>query len=102
MAAPRGSLRGPALFNGFAGGGTLGEFAGGSEAPALAEGVPALGAEGVLGGGDVAAGCLHPAPAGEILTGPLAPQAFDRTLAKDNSLAVGFFQRGFVHLQLER
>ncbi|NWR64998.1 NOXA1 oxidase, partial [Bucorvus abyssinicus] len=31
----------------------------------------------------------------------LSPQAFDRTLAKDNSLAVGFFQRGFVHLQLE-
>ncbi|XP_009991971.1 PREDICTED: NADPH oxidase activator 1-like [Chaetura pelagica] len=28
-------------------------------------------------------------------------QAFDRTVAKDNSLAVGFFQRGFVHLQLE-
>ncbi|XP_009578111.1 PREDICTED: LOW QUALITY PROTEIN: NADPH oxidase activator 1, partial [Fulmarus glacialis] len=27
--------------------------------------------------------------------------AFDKTLAKDNSLAVGFFQRGFVHLQLE-
>ncbi|KFP05108.1 NADPH oxidase activator 1, partial [Calypte anna] len=27
--------------------------------------------------------------------------AFNRTVAKDNSLAVGFFQRGFVHLQLE-
>ncbi|NWX14152.1 NOXA1 oxidase, partial [Aegotheles bennettii] len=27
--------------------------------------------------------------------------AFDRTLAKDNSLAVGFYQRGFVHVQLE-
>ncbi|XP_009281738.1 PREDICTED: NADPH oxidase activator 1 [Aptenodytes forsteri] len=27
--------------------------------------------------------------------------AFDKTVAKDNSLAVGFFQRGFVHLQLE-
>ncbi|XP_009981999.1 PREDICTED: NADPH oxidase activator 1, partial [Tauraco erythrolophus] len=27
--------------------------------------------------------------------------AFDKTIAKDNSLAVGFFQRGFVHLQLE-
>ncbi|KAK2517711.1 Noxa1 [Columba guinea] len=30
-----------------------------------------------------------------------ALRAFDKTLAKDNSLAVGFFQRGFVHLQLE-
>ncbi|KFQ17620.1 NADPH oxidase activator 1, partial [Merops nubicus] len=30
-----------------------------------------------------------------------SPQAFDQTVAKDNSLAVGFFQRGFVHLQLE-
>ncbi|XP_030316807.1 NADPH oxidase activator 1 isoform X2 [Calypte anna] len=28
-------------------------------------------------------------------------KAFNRTVAKDNSLAVGFFQRGFVHLQLE-
>ncbi|XP_010145209.1 PREDICTED: NADPH oxidase activator 1, partial [Eurypyga helias] len=27
--------------------------------------------------------------------------AFDKTVEKDNSLAVGFFQRGFVHLQLE-
>ncbi|XP_010070859.1 PREDICTED: NADPH oxidase activator 1, partial [Pterocles gutturalis] len=27
--------------------------------------------------------------------------AFDKTVAKDNSLAVGFFQRGFVHMQLE-
>ncbi|NXY82946.1 NOXA1 oxidase, partial [Alcedo cyanopectus] len=27
--------------------------------------------------------------------------ALDTSLAKDNSLAVGFFQRGFVHLQLE-
>ncbi|KAM8796723.1 NADPH oxidase activator 1 [Eudromia elegans] len=32
---------------------------------------------------------------------PPALQAFDKTVAKDNSLAVGFFQRGFVHLQLE-
>ncbi|NXN09073.1 NOXA1 oxidase, partial [Indicator maculatus] len=31
----------------------------------------------------------------------LSPQAFDRTVEKDNSLAVGYFQRGFVHLQLE-
>ncbi|GAB0198327.1 NADPH oxidase activator 1 [Grus japonensis] len=30
-----------------------------------------------------------------------ALRAFDKTVAKDNSLAVGFFQRGFVHLQLE-
>ncbi|NXJ79025.1 NOXA1 oxidase, partial [Trogon melanurus] len=30
-----------------------------------------------------------------------SPQAFDKTIAKDNSLAVGFFQRGFVHMQLE-
>ncbi|XP_071622183.1 NADPH oxidase activator 1 isoform X6 [Heliangelus exortis] len=30
-----------------------------------------------------------------------ALRAFNRTVAKDNSLAVGFFQRGFVHLQLE-
>ncbi|KAM6297169.1 NADPH oxidase activator 1 [Aegotheles albertisi] len=30
-----------------------------------------------------------------------ALRAFDRTLAKDNSLAVGFYQRGFVHVQLE-
>ncbi|KFP56137.1 NADPH oxidase activator 1, partial [Cariama cristata] len=27
--------------------------------------------------------------------------AFDKTVSKDSSLAVGFFQRGFVHLQLE-
>ncbi|NXP76018.1 NOXA1 oxidase, partial [Ramphastos sulfuratus] len=31
----------------------------------------------------------------------LSPQAFDRSIEKDNSLAVGYFQRGFVHLQLE-
>ncbi|XP_071673508.1 NADPH oxidase activator 1 isoform X3 [Patagioenas fasciata] len=30
-----------------------------------------------------------------------ALRAFDKTVAKDNSLAVGFFQRGFIHLQLE-
>ncbi|KAM4760882.1 NADPH oxidase activator 1 isoform 3-T3 [Cyanocitta cristata] len=30
-----------------------------------------------------------------------ALRAFDETIAKDNSLAVGYFQRGFVHLQLE-
>ncbi|KAM6047789.1 NADPH oxidase activator 1 isoform 2-T2 [Chlamydotis macqueenii] len=30
-----------------------------------------------------------------------ALRAFDKTVAKDNSLAVGYFQRGFVHLQLE-
>ncbi|XP_068269957.1 NADPH oxidase activator 1 [Nyctibius grandis] len=30
-----------------------------------------------------------------------ALRAFDKTVVKDNSLAVGFFQRGFVHLQLE-
>ncbi|XP_074702314.1 NADPH oxidase activator 1 isoform X3 [Strix aluco] len=30
-----------------------------------------------------------------------ALRAFNETIAKDNSLAVGFFQRGFVHLQLE-
>uniref|UniRef100_A0A8C3JF74 NADPH oxidase activator 1 n=1 Tax=Calidris pygmaea TaxID=425635 RepID=A0A8C3JF74_9CHAR len=30
-----------------------------------------------------------------------ALRAFDETVAKDKSLAVGFFQRGFVHLQLE-
>ncbi|XP_069729201.1 NADPH oxidase activator 1 isoform X2 [Phaenicophaeus curvirostris] len=42
-------------------------------------------------------GCLH------LLAGRAAEalQAFNKTLAKDNSLAVGFFQRGFVHLQLE-
>ncbi|NXQ48907.1 NOXA1 oxidase, partial [Catharus fuscescens] len=28
-------------------------------------------------------------------------QAFNKTIEKDNSLAVGYFQRGFVHLQLE-
>ncbi|NWY04373.1 NOXA1 oxidase, partial [Nothoprocta ornata] len=27
--------------------------------------------------------------------------AFNKTVTKDNSLAVGFFQRGFVHLQLK-
>ncbi|NXK48075.1 NOXA1 oxidase, partial [Chauna torquata] len=27
--------------------------------------------------------------------------AFDKTVTKDNSLAVGYFQRGFVYLQLE-
>ncbi|XP_075628219.1 NADPH oxidase activator 1 isoform X3 [Balearica regulorum gibbericeps] len=32
---------------------------------------------------------------------PCRTAAFDKTIAKDNSLAVGFFQRGFVHLQLE-
>ncbi|XP_064379631.1 NADPH oxidase activator 1 isoform X2 [Dromaius novaehollandiae] len=42
-------------------------------------------------------GCVH------LITGNLeqALQAFNKTVAKDNSLAVGFFQRGFVHLQLE-
>uniref|UniRef100_A0A8C5X5L2 NOXA1 oxidase n=1 Tax=Malurus cyaneus samueli TaxID=2593467 RepID=A0A8C5X5L2_9PASS len=30
-----------------------------------------------------------------------ALRAFDKTIVKDNSLAVGYFQRGFVHLQLE-
>ncbi|XP_053852080.1 NADPH oxidase activator 1 isoform X1 [Vidua macroura] len=30
-----------------------------------------------------------------------ALRAFDKTIEKDNSLAVGYFQRGFVHLQLE-
>ncbi|KAM6047424.1 NADPH oxidase activator 1 [Theristicus caerulescens] len=30
-----------------------------------------------------------------------ALRAFDKTVAKDNSLAVGYFQRGFVRLQLE-
>ncbi|XP_026716302.1 NADPH oxidase activator 1 isoform X2 [Athene cunicularia] len=30
-----------------------------------------------------------------------ALRAFSETIAKDNSLAVGFFQRGLVHLQLE-
>ncbi|XP_027559180.1 NADPH oxidase activator 1 [Neopelma chrysocephalum] len=30
-----------------------------------------------------------------------ALRAFDQTVAKDNSLAVGYFQRGLVHLQLE-
>ncbi|OXB66516.1 hypothetical protein ASZ78_011631 [Callipepla squamata] len=30
-----------------------------------------------------------------------ALRAFDKTLTKDNSLAVGYFQRGFVYLQLE-
>ncbi|KAM6372393.1 NADPH oxidase activator 1 isoform 2-T2 [Pluvialis apricaria] len=42
-------------------------------------------------------GCVH------LLAGRPgeALRAFDKTLAKDKSLAVGFFQRGFVHLQLE-
>ncbi|KAM9116803.1 NADPH oxidase activator 1 isoform 3-T3 [Pangshura tecta] len=42
-------------------------------------------------------GCVH------LLTGNLAGalQAFDKTVTKDNHLAVGFFQRGFVCLQLE-
>ncbi|XP_044848164.1 NADPH oxidase activator 1 isoform X3 [Mauremys mutica] len=42
-------------------------------------------------------GCVH------LLTGNLegALQAFDKTVTKDNHLAVGFFQRGFVCLQLE-
>ncbi|XP_025929151.1 NADPH oxidase activator 1 [Apteryx rowi] len=42
-------------------------------------------------------GCVH------LITGNLeqALQAFDKTVTKDNSLAVGFFQRGFVRLQLE-
>ncbi|XP_067417535.1 NADPH oxidase activator 1 [Emydura macquarii macquarii] len=42
-------------------------------------------------------GCVH------LLTGNLegALQAFDKTVIKDNRLAVGFFQRGFVCLQLE-
>uniref|UniRef100_A0A8V5HFG0 Uncharacterized protein n=1 Tax=Melopsittacus undulatus TaxID=13146 RepID=A0A8V5HFG0_MELUD len=31
-----------------------------------------------------------------------ALRAFNDTIAKDSSLAVGFFQRGFVHLQLGR
>ncbi|XP_038230137.1 NADPH oxidase activator 1 [Dermochelys coriacea] len=41
-------------------------------------------------------GCVH------LLTGNPegALQAFDKTVTKDNHLAVGFFQRGFVHLQL--
>ncbi|XP_059721383.1 NADPH oxidase activator 1 isoform X7 [Haemorhous mexicanus] len=30
-----------------------------------------------------------------------AMEAFDKTIEKDNSLAVGYFQRGFVYLQLE-
>ncbi|XP_075761955.1 NADPH oxidase activator 1 isoform X2 [Pelodiscus sinensis] len=42
-------------------------------------------------------GCVH------LLTGNLegALQAFDKTVTKDNHLAVGYFQRGFVCLQLE-
>uniref|UniRef100_A0A452IPE8 NADPH oxidase activator 1 n=1 Tax=Gopherus agassizii TaxID=38772 RepID=A0A452IPE8_9SAUR len=42
-------------------------------------------------------GCVH------LLTGNLegALQAFDKTVTKDNHLAIGFFQRGFVCLQLE-
>ncbi|XP_074871621.1 NADPH oxidase activator 1 isoform X2 [Carettochelys insculpta] len=42
-------------------------------------------------------GCVH------LVTGNLegALQAFDKTVAKDNHLAVGFFQKGFVCLQLE-
>ncbi|OWK54651.1 Neutrophil cytosol factor 2 [Lonchura striata] len=31
-----------------------------------------------------------------------ALRAFDKTIEKDKSLAVGYFQRGFVHLQLEK
>ncbi|XP_025058818.1 NADPH oxidase activator 1 isoform X3 [Alligator sinensis] len=43
-------------------------------------------------------GCVH------LLTGNLegAVQAFDQTVTKDNRLAVGFFQRGFVCLQLDK
>ncbi|KAM9521809.1 NADPH oxidase activator 1 isoform 4-T4 [Guaruba guarouba] len=43
-------------------------------------------------------GCVH------LLAGrpEAALRAFDDTVAKDSSLAVGFFQRGFVHLQLGR
>uniref|UniRef100_A0A8C8RH38 NADPH oxidase activator 1 n=1 Tax=Pelusios castaneus TaxID=367368 RepID=A0A8C8RH38_9SAUR len=42
-------------------------------------------------------GCVH------LLTGNLegALQAFDKTVSRDSCLAVGFFQRGFVCLQLE-
>uniref|UniRef100_K7FKN8 NADPH oxidase activator 1 n=1 Tax=Pelodiscus sinensis TaxID=13735 RepID=K7FKN8_PELSI len=42
-------------------------------------------------------GCVH------LLTGNHegALQAFDKTVTKDNHLAVGYFQRGFVCLQLE-
>uniref|UniRef100_A0A8C6VMT5 Tetratricopeptide repeat protein n=1 Tax=Naja naja TaxID=35670 RepID=A0A8C6VMT5_NAJNA len=31
-----------------------------------------------------------------------ALEAFDQTLSKDNCLAVGFFQRSYVHFQLGR
>ncbi|XP_065551822.1 NADPH oxidase activator 1 isoform X3 [Lathamus discolor] len=43
-------------------------------------------------------GCVH------LLAGrpEAALRAFNDTIAKDSSLAVGFFQRGFVHLQLGR
>ncbi|XP_056360847.1 NADPH oxidase activator 1 isoform X7 [Oenanthe melanoleuca] len=42
-------------------------------------------------------GCVH------LLAGrpEAALRAFNKTIEKDNSLAVGYFQRGFVHLQLE-
>lgn len=51
-------------------------------------------------------GACTQASTGEILTHPCHVSVFfslgiDKTVAKDNSLAVGFFQRGFVHLQLE-
>ncbi|XP_015681611.1 NADPH oxidase activator 1 [Protobothrops mucrosquamatus] len=47
---------------------------------------------------DFNVGCLH------LLQGNLdqALEAFDQSLSKDNCLAVGFFQRGYVHLQLGR
>ncbi|XP_060106594.1 NADPH oxidase activator 1 [Heteronotia binoei] len=43
-------------------------------------------------------GCIH------LLQGDLleAQEAFDRTISKDNCLAVGFYQKGYVCLQLER
>ncbi|XP_015278586.1 PREDICTED: NADPH oxidase activator 1 [Gekko japonicus] len=43
-------------------------------------------------------GCIH------LLKGNLAEalEAFDQTVSKDNCLAVGFYQRGYVCLQLER
>ncbi|XP_061460473.1 NADPH oxidase activator 1 [Rhineura floridana] len=43
-------------------------------------------------------GCLH------LGRGDLerALEAFDQSVSKDNCLAVGFFQRGYVYLQLER
>lgn len=42
-------------------------------------------------------GCVH------LMKGSLreAVQAFDKTISKDGCLAVGFFQRGVVHLMLE-